>query len=297
MATPSRDSTTHRAAISRSSSTYARKRATKACQVCRARRTKCDQKRPSCSFCARAGVECVFEPDDNATFDQASLAIIDRLDRLERKIDAQTLAGETRDDNPTNSNDNGLIKPSSPTLSREQLFPVTLGGVLKWPVFQDVTSPIATTNSPDSTRSHSRTANQQTAWLGDVLHRSACDRWLENFFAHVHVKNPILKETETRRLVSRLCVQGPDWDVASGLALLVCANGAIARPLHEALPLSNPDVQAAITLFDAAQRRLGADLTSMGLIRAQCAFFSGVLLMSLLRPVEAWTTFVHGLAI
>ncbi|KAI3581688.1 nuclear protein, partial [Fusarium oxysporum f. sp. albedinis] len=60
------------------------KRATKACQVCRARRTKCDQQRPACSFCVKAGVECVFDLDERATFDQASLAIIDRLDRLER---------------------------------------------------------------------------------------------------------------------------------------------------------------------------------------------------------------------
>ncbi|KAH7143470.1 hypothetical protein EDB81DRAFT_869328 [Dactylonectria macrodidyma] len=297
MASPTRDTSTHRAAISRPSSTYTRKRGIKACQVCRARRTKCDQKRPSCSFCVKAGVECVFEPDANATFDQASLAIIDRLDRLERKIDAQSANRKGQDGSPSTDNLSLCTSPSAPIPSREGLFPVNLDGVLNWPVFQGLTSPTATASSPYSSRSYAQPHSQQSAWLGHELDPATCDRWLDNFFAHVHVKNPILDEAGTRRLVRRLCVQGAEWNISSGLALLVCANGALARPLHESLPLSDPDMQTAVALFDTAQRRLGTGLVSQGLVQAQCAFLSGVLLMSLLRPIEAWTTFVHGLAI
>ncbi|KAF4963197.1 hypothetical protein FSARC_8775 [Fusarium sarcochroum] len=291
MESPSPSLSTHRAAVSRPSSTYARKRAVKACQVCRARRTKCDQKRPVCSFCAKAGVECVFEPDEKATFDQASLAIIDRLDRLERKIDAQSTVDGGRNVNP---NTLGSLKIDR---IHEQVFPVTLGRVLEWQVFQDIASPTTTTSSPFTEGLISQSVNQQRPWLGDVLDRPACDRWLDNFFAHVHVKNPILDEAEIRRLVCKLCAYGPEWDIASGLALLVCANGVLARPLHESLPVSNPDRQIAIALFNAALKRTGIGLNSVGLIQAQCAFLSGVLLMSLLRPTEAWMTFVQGLAI
>nr|RBQ96218.1 hypothetical protein FVER53263_13302 [Fusarium verticillioides] len=289
----------HRASISRPGSTYARKRAIKACQVCRARRTKCDQQRPACSFCVKAGVQCVFEPDTNVTFDQASLAILDRLDRLERKIDSQSrpqpaFLGTHYDDSiHETSND---LSPE-PSVIHEILFPITIDKVLQWSVFRDVQLPILTSHTQQPPGSQSECSNAQRPWVDEILDRVSCERWLSSFFAHIHVKNPILDEEETRRLVSRLCAQGLDWSIDSGLALLVCANGAIARPLEEHLPLSHPDRRMAIYLFEAAQRRVSGGLGPVGLIHAQCAFLSGVLLMSLIRPVEAWTTFVHGLAI
>ncbi|KAM0331767.1 hypothetical protein ACHAPQ_005996 [Fusarium lateritium] len=289
----------HRASISRPGSTYARQRAIKACQVCRARRTKCDQQRPACSFCLKAGVDCVFEPDTNLTFDQASLAIIDRLDRLERKIDSQSrpqpaFPGTHYDDSIHETSDD-----LSPELGvvHKILFPITIDKVLQWSVFRDVQLPTLTSHTQQSPGSQSEYSNAQRPWADEITDRASCEQWLSSFFAYIHVKNPILDEKETRRLVSRLCAQGLDWSIESGLALLVCANGAIARPLGECLPMSHPDRQMAISLFDAAQRRLGGGLGPAGLIHAQCAFLSGVLLMSLIRPVEAWTTFIHGLAI
>ncbi|KAM0231679.1 hypothetical protein ACHAP5_010971 [Fusarium lateritium] len=289
----------HRASISRPSSTYARQRAIKACQVCRARRTKCDQQRPACSFCVKAGVDCVFEPDTNLTFDQASLAIIDRLDRLERKIDSQSrpqraFPGTHCDDVIHETSDD-----LSPELSvlHKILFPITIDKILQWNVFRDVQLPTLASHTQQSPGSQSEYSNAQRPWADEITDRASSERWLSSFFAYIHVKNPILDEKETRRLGSRLCAQGLDWSIESGLALLVCANGAIARPLGECLSMSHPDRQMAICLFDAAQRRLGGGLGPAGLIHAQCAFLSGVLLMSLIRPVEAWTTFIHGLAI
>src|SRR4051812_15747503 len=37
---------------------YPRRRALQACQICRARKTKCDNERPSCGSCELMGVEC-----------------------------------------------------------------------------------------------------------------------------------------------------------------------------------------------------------------------------------------------
>lgn len=37
---------------------YPRRRALQACQICRARKTKCDNERPSCGSCEVLGVEC-----------------------------------------------------------------------------------------------------------------------------------------------------------------------------------------------------------------------------------------------
>ncbi|OAQ76388.1 Zn(2)-C6 fungal-type DNA-binding domain-containingprotein [Purpureocillium lilacinum] len=65
---------------------YPRKRANTACQVCRARKTKCDNKRPSCTYCESVGATCIQSPVDLSSFDPASLKILDRLDDLERLL-------------------------------------------------------------------------------------------------------------------------------------------------------------------------------------------------------------------
>ena len=43
----------------RGDASYPRKRANTACQVCRARKTKCDNRKPRCSFCERVGARCI----------------------------------------------------------------------------------------------------------------------------------------------------------------------------------------------------------------------------------------------
>src|ERR1700744_5815207 len=61
---------------------YPRKRAVTACQLCRSRKTKCDNQRPSCGTCVSLDVRCNYRDrtsNDLSTFDPASLAILDRL--------------------------------------------------------------------------------------------------------------------------------------------------------------------------------------------------------------------------
>lgn len=40
---------------------FARKRSVTACQLCRSRKTKCDNKRPICSKCVELSAECTYE--------------------------------------------------------------------------------------------------------------------------------------------------------------------------------------------------------------------------------------------
>lgn len=82
---------------------YPRKRAVTACQLCRARKTKCDNQRPSCRICLSVGAPCEYtDRNDHSScgylspqyadmwwltiqlrFDAASLEIIDRLNRIQ----------------------------------------------------------------------------------------------------------------------------------------------------------------------------------------------------------------------
>ncbi|KAI9899762.1 hypothetical protein N3K66_006223 [Trichothecium roseum] len=63
---------------------YPRKRSLRACHVCRARKTKCDNVRPTCGFCSSLGISCTFDDAerDHSTFDAASLEIIRQLGHI-----------------------------------------------------------------------------------------------------------------------------------------------------------------------------------------------------------------------
>ncbi|KEF56118.1 uncharacterized protein A1O9_07699 [Exophiala aquamarina CBS 119918] len=78
------DATRKRARESGTDRRYPRKRALKACHVCRARKTKCDNVQPTCGFCASIGVRCSFDDTekDHSSFDAASLEILRQLGQI-----------------------------------------------------------------------------------------------------------------------------------------------------------------------------------------------------------------------
>ncbi|OGE47361.1 hypothetical protein PENARI_c048G03842 [Penicillium arizonense] len=63
---------------------YPRKRAVTACQLCRRQKTKCDNVRPTCGFCANIGASCVYQaPEtDYSSFDPAALALLEKMDYM-----------------------------------------------------------------------------------------------------------------------------------------------------------------------------------------------------------------------
>ncbi|KAL4926644.1 uncharacterized protein BDV17DRAFT_293436 [Aspergillus undulatus] len=279
---------------SRSSSAYPRRRAVTACQVCRARRTKCDQKKPRCSFCEKTGAECISDPTRFSTFDPASLTILERLDGLERKLDSIERGVGSAQYPATSGPVNESTMKQIPLA--ESLFPENLEAIVKWPVFQGLVYSLP--SSPELSTPGTRLPTTTNPILGDELNASATQGYLDIFFSHVHTKNPILDETSVRRLVRRISIEGPGWDSESCLALLVCANGAITRPFCSA-SLSSDELQASTgrALFAAAQKRMGMVLDSAGVVEAQCLFFVGVYLMSFQRPYDAWRSFLQGLAV
>ncbi|KAK6813592.1 hypothetical protein RU639_010264 [Aspergillus parasiticus] len=159
----------------------------------------------------------------------------------------------------------------------DSLLPENLDTVLKWPILQDVNYQM--TQSPDIPSPSSDNASPaQPSPDGDELNPNMTNAYLDNFFAHVHPKNPVLDEPYIRRLV-------------------LCANGAITGPLL-APSISAEDLRASPgrRLFTAALKRTGATLDSAGIVQAQCLFFAGVYLMSCLRPFDAWRSFLQALA-
>ncbi|KFY28435.1 hypothetical protein V491_00467, partial [Pseudogymnoascus sp. VKM F-3775] len=87
-----------------------RQRATMACEMCRSRRTKCDMRKPSCSFCDEHGIVCNYRastaPGPSRT-DLEIQTIRERLDDLYsllsmRRVDANyVLPGGSTSANPS----------------------------------------------------------------------------------------------------------------------------------------------------------------------------------------------------
>jgi len=261
---------------------------------------RCDQKKPACSFCETIGAECISDPADLSTFDPASLAIIERLEGLERKIDSlkpggSPIVGNSPEIHACSPADNS----TSPSVRRdpEHFLPQNLDKILTWPVFRDVSLPTASTPNVYSSPAPMASASSVPA-TDEELTPAACARWLDNFFSQVHPKNPILDEHSARRLVRKVCMEGVGWDAESCLVLLVCANGALSLPFNEpSLTAEGLKTSIATSLFVAAQRRLGPIVGQAGVVQAQCLFLAGVFLMSALRPLDAWRMFLQSLAI
>ncbi|KAE8330213.1 hypothetical protein BDV39DRAFT_213332 [Aspergillus sergii] len=129
-----------------------------------------------------------------------------------------------------NSDSNTTSTVARETQRPESLLPENLDSVLKWPVLQDVNYQMTQgPGIPSPSSDHASPA--QPSLDGDELNPNITNAYLDNFFAHVHPKNPVLDEPYIRRLVRKVSLEGPSWDSESCLALLVCANGAITGPL------------------------------------------------------------------
>ncbi|KAJ9150390.1 Glucan-beta-glucosidase [Pleurostoma richardsiae] len=293
---------------------YPRKRAVTACQVCRARRTKCDNRKPACSFCLKTGATCIQSPTDLSSFDPASLKILERLDDVENLI--RLLPAQNESDSLSNCaigdrshrehSSEGRI-PAVPGQTRSGLssvLPERPEDVLAWPVFANADSGrtqmkrdvMQLSSQGDPAVPGAPSPTDLASLLEDMPQRAGT--LIENFFCYVHVKNPILDEAATRRLISTTIVEGVDWSPASCLTLLVCALGSIASPFvaHEGLTRDSPAYCNGRALFHAAERRLGACIGSGDLVAAQCLFLSGVYMMCVFQPRKAWKFFNLSLA-
>jgi hypothetical protein len=158
----------------RGTAAYPRRRANKACQQCRSRRTKCDNKKPSCSFCEKIGAKCVVAPSDLSSFDPASLLILERLEDLKQSIESQKRV-RTYSPERLGSIAEGVGSQEAGRCHEVSAHPRSLGfmnfeNVLSWPVFEnrfeahlDIKSRLARSEAAISNRFSKSAATQ----LGD----------------------------------------------------------------------------------------------------------------------------------
>ncbi|KAF4458225.1 hypothetical protein FALBO_15042 [Fusarium albosuccineum] len=299
---------------------YPRKRANTACQVCRARKTKCDNRKPTCSYCLSVGATCIQSPVDLSAFDPASLKILERLDELEKLI-KEPPATQAVEATPRSRRvehcQNGDTSPVSVTGPRStprsidsllpaagdindiplrSILPEKMESLFLWSVLTQQSTHSVQCEPLQPSQSYSPGCSPLSGLVD--MDTQGVKQLLDNFFIHVHCKNPILEECGTRQLVTNTILEGIDWSANSCLSLIICALGKIATPLGPSLgskPDTTPYVEAQ-ALFQAAQKRIGTLLTRSDIIGAQCFFLSGVFMMCTFQPFAAWRFFSQALA-
>lgn len=60
---------------------------------------------------------------------------------------------------------------------------------------------------------------------------------------------------------------------------------------------NSPSFGLAKVFFEASQKRIGLLMRGSGVLEAQCFFYSGVYLMTIQQPMDAWRHFVQAAAI
>ncbi|KAL1960921.1 hypothetical protein VTO42DRAFT_5905 [Malbranchea cinnamomea] len=326
--------------VQRAPAVYERRRAPRACLVCRARKTKCDNRRPACGFCVSAGGECIYPESDTSKFDRASLAILDRISQLE-----STVLQELRQLGRSNSNlcsDNRQqwrnvssyiemngVTPSPEFQTLHQHSPpaavlelrdapppsdvifrsseMTVESLLKWPIFTRLApdlEPLVRTPAIDGlselSAGNGASSSSPESVSGIIgLDYETVQAHVENFLTNNLVKNPILDVDILRADARVFSETGPQWDGRSCLILLVCAVSAIsshiAVRLEDGMPFPDSRQLAVSKMyFQAAQRRIGMLYHENSLVAVQCAFLTGVYLMSTMQILAAWKCFVQA---
>jgi hypothetical protein len=208
--------------------TRPRKRNATACHTCRARKTKCDNKKPRCSYCQSIGASCDESHDEKQPAIPDNQAILDRIDRLEwtlLTISKSNLfdPASVRFDgsSPAVSSTSRPHKESRTSIPLSNPNFYTLESILSWPVFagqfnshanlrQLITSPNLGIIDPLSPHSLGKGPPMS-------VELDSCSSQLDNFFTRIHVKNPILDEKEIRRWARELSFNGIGWDGRSCL--------------------------------------------------------------------------------
>ncbi|KAL4882063.1 hypothetical protein BJY04DRAFT_217755 [Aspergillus karnatakaensis] len=290
--------------LPRAAGSYERKRAGRACIVCRARKTKCDNNRPVCGFCAATGGHCQYTEDeatDHSRLDRGSLAILQRLAEMERTLVAAMGTGAGTAATPSKSfstgvvaqNNNGKQGSRPPTAQMIlESSEMTLESISTWLVFGiKSVPPLISVLSREGVARYCEPESQ----IHD-LNPELVFQLVENFLQSNHIKNPIFDIDLLWSQVRSFVHSGLQCDDDTAcLVLLICAVSILSvSPTEEQEPgfSRQPERLArAEVFFQASQRRIGMLYHQSSLTAIQCSFLTAVYLMNTFRILAAWKAF------
>ncbi|KAL3492150.1 hypothetical protein BJX62DRAFT_236587 [Aspergillus germanicus] len=296
----------------RAAGSYDRRRAGRACIVCRARKTKCDNNRPVCGFCLATGGHCQYAEDegtDHSKLDRGSLAILQRLAEMEQTLLAAVaverqsqltapaqpvvsfpsnaaVAGATEN---TNARQGGQPPTAQMIMASAEM---AFESISRWPVFgMEPVLPLVSVlaRAPIARRCDP----EESIYNPDP---DLVFQLVENFLLSNHIKNPIFDIDTLWGQVRRFVQSGAQCeDDVVCLVLLICAVSILSvsptREQQAGYSRQPERLSRAEAFFQASQRRLGMLYHQSSLLAIQCSFLTAVYLMSTFRILAAWKAF------
>lgn len=230
------------------------RRAATACQVCRLRKTKCDNTRPTCSFCAVQGLTCLYQ-EDNASQprpEPSNSVLLERLNHVVSLLAQGTPSAPTtpaRAHVPekqvvhrSNFTGDGFGQLEIPEIAART---ISCESILRWPIFQqEVSDPPITslllqselddaTSSPgwaadlgDANSLQSSLRRTRTVPAKPTLAEDNIVPLCKKFQALLFPKNPFMTANDFARYVRDVSENGPGWDGPSCLVVKSIARQA-----------------------------------------------------------------------
>ncbi|KAH7141287.1 hypothetical protein B0J13DRAFT_445594 [Dactylonectria estremocensis] len=260
-----------------------RSRTTTACNACRARRTKCDSRKPACGYCRTRGVECHYEcyeqsqPGPTSRVEAQLAAMNERLDHITSLL--PYTQQPPRD-------------PQRPVIGQGQGNHVFTGQE-KLPFQLLGTDCIMTTLglSPGFAQELARLERKASpVGVGHgprvcLIQQHQALAALAAFSAHVHIWYPVLRPAFSERYLG--VISGPLTPGSeSCMVLLVAAIGMLAQQDH-ALGASPCDNNSELYL-EAAMSSLPAVLVESSIESVQCLVLLSIYHCCLCRPLQAY---------
>jgi hypothetical protein len=247
-----------------------------ACQSCRTRKVKCDNRRPCCAFCLSSGVECVYlDGGPKLPLDPATKLMVQRLDEIlhgveglntllnhQSTVRTPTQVQRENSSMASHSHEEAVVIERSRDYLQIPACRTTADTVLTWPIWRDkygADSLIGTvfhstgSNRPEIQgdggiqRSQSSDASNDIFVVNGGLTGLADERipsLIDNFLQNVYTKNPVLDVEDLVRHGRKAAEHGLGWDGMSCLILIACALGCIARPFDECLLVRNQEMHS-----------------------------------------------------
>ncbi|KAK7218961.1 hypothetical protein V2G26_006964 [Clonostachys chloroleuca] len=227
-----------------------RLRASTACRVCRARKVKCTNERPSCAGCVRLGCECRYpEPvkymQRSPKEGNSKSEVIETLNEILHRLPP---GSESRHETCTDD-----------SVAFNALSFAAVDHVFEWPTF-------AADNSLHLTPFNLLSINQ-----AQELHPGASSAvgapgfqpgevttLLTRFLRMVHTMNPILDCTTLMSHGRMIAELGPQWDSRTCLVLITAALGALAQP-YTSFPDTTETLSNSSSMENGAQYRQRAE--------------------------------------
>ncbi|TXC10999.1 hypothetical protein FocTR4_00007792 [Fusarium oxysporum f. sp. cubense] len=206
-------------------------------------------------------------------------------------------------------------EPIVPSLNLEASRGSNTDRLLQWPIFDKVLSSLPRFKFFDSNSQEVFTylddAVRQTDAPGAHLSltsgsgsvnistdKSDIQQLVDSFFQRVNIKNPILSRQEVEEYCHQYYENGPQFNLETGLVLLICALGAVAdefNPLDMGQsPVSSFQTPSRLErlklghcYFTASEKRLGAAISRVDTLSIQCLCLAGEILAEMPLGIPA----------